>query len=173
MRRVYLPDSNRSVFIRTNVPDGEIDYRYAVEAPTRPDSMASSASRATWAPSRRLSPLGDQHRIPAFDHSGSGAARAGLSPGIVLGGVWHKPARICRYAALCGAHSSAGRAAAHNRLVPGSNPGGPTKPGNVKNSPLGFSSGTVGRASPAPGWTKAREGALCGRLSLDRRAGNL
>ena len=31
MRRVYLPEANRSVFIRTNVPDGEIDYRYAVE----------------------------------------------------------------------------------------------------------------------------------------------
>ena len=31
MRRVFLPEANRSVFIRTNVPDGEIDYRYAVE----------------------------------------------------------------------------------------------------------------------------------------------
>ena len=31
MRRVYLPELDRSVFIRTNVPDGEIDFRYAVE----------------------------------------------------------------------------------------------------------------------------------------------
>ncbi len=31
MRRVYLPELDRSVFIRTNVPDGEIDFRYAIE----------------------------------------------------------------------------------------------------------------------------------------------
>ncbi len=31
MRRVYLPEANRAVFIRTNVPSGEIDYRYAIE----------------------------------------------------------------------------------------------------------------------------------------------
>ena len=80
MRRVYLPDSNRSVFIRTNVPDGEIDYRYAVEVAHAAGFDGLHQRRGQHGHRRRrLSPLGDQHRIPALDHSGSGAAPAGLN----------------------------------------------------------------------------------------------
>ena len=72
MRRVYLPDANRSVFIRTNVPDGEIDYRYAVEVAHAAGIRRVHQRRGQHGHrGRRLSPLGDQHRIPAIDHPGS------------------------------------------------------------------------------------------------------
>ena len=46
--RVYHPENNRSVFIRIPLPDGEIDYRFAVSAMAAADYSGYMAIEGAW-----------------------------------------------------------------------------------------------------------------------------
>ena len=47
--RVYHPENNRAVFLRVPLPDGEIDYRFAVAAMLKADYEGYMAIEGAWA----------------------------------------------------------------------------------------------------------------------------
>ena len=71
MRRVYLPEANRSVFIRTNVPGWRDRLSLRGRSGPRGRFRRLHQRRGQHGHrGRRLPPFGDQHRIPALDHRG-------------------------------------------------------------------------------------------------------
>ena len=49
LHRVYHPENNRSVFLRVPLPDGEIDYRYAISAMHNAGYSGYMAIEGAWA----------------------------------------------------------------------------------------------------------------------------